>query len=89
MLNVLSMEGYLVVNAIIGGQTLAEVSPHLDATLGIVIIALISLIVRARLAVRAPARPLTSQRPTRSPSAATKSSTGASPRRLDHRARRR
>ncbi len=46
ILNVLSMQGYLVVNTIIGGQTLAEVSGHLDATLGIVIIALISLAVR-------------------------------------------
>ncbi len=43
--NVLSMEGYLVVNTIVGGQTLAEVSDHLNATLGIVIIAIISLIV--------------------------------------------
>ena len=39
------MEGYLVINAIIGGQTLAEVSPRLDATLGIVIISLICLAV--------------------------------------------
>lgn len=39
------MQGYLVINAIVGGQTLAEVSSHLDATLGIVIIALISLFV--------------------------------------------
>ncbi|KAI1792437.1 permease for cytosine/purines, uracil, thiamine, allantoin-domain-containing protein [Ganoderma leucocontextum] len=45
ILNVLSMEGYLVVNTIVGGQTLAEVSDHLDATLGIVIIAIISLII--------------------------------------------
>ena len=45
ILNVLSMQGYLVVITIVGGQTLAEVSDHLDATLGIVIIALISLIV--------------------------------------------
>ncbi|KAI0772946.1 permease for cytosine/purines, uracil, thiamine, allantoin-domain-containing protein [Trametes elegans] len=43
ILNVLSMQGYLVVNTIIGGQALAEVSGHLSATLGIVIIALISL----------------------------------------------
>ncbi|KAI9056492.1 hypothetical protein FKP32DRAFT_1469921 [Trametes sanguinea] len=43
VLNVLSLQGYLVVNTIIGGQTLAEVSGHLSATLGIVIIALISL----------------------------------------------
>ncbi|KAH9929065.1 permease for cytosine/purines, uracil, thiamine, allantoin-domain-containing protein [Epithele typhae] len=45
ILNVLSMQGYLVINTIVGGQTLAEASPHLDATLGIVIIALISLII--------------------------------------------
>ncbi|OSD00517.1 hypothetical protein PYCCODRAFT_1414248 [Trametes coccinea BRFM310] len=43
VLNVLSLQGYLVVNTIIGGQTLAEVSGHLSATLGIVIIALVSL----------------------------------------------
>ncbi|KAI0363971.1 hypothetical protein BV20DRAFT_957222 [Pilatotrama ljubarskyi] len=43
LLNVLSMQGYLIVNTIIGGQTLAEVSGHLSATLGIVVIALISL----------------------------------------------
>ncbi|KAI0657590.1 permease for cytosine/purines, uracil, thiamine, allantoin-domain-containing protein [Cubamyces menziesii] len=43
ILNVLVLQGYLVVNTIIGGQTLAEVSEHLDATLGIVIIALLSL----------------------------------------------
>ena len=43
------MQGYLVVNTIIGGQTLAEVSDRLDATLGIVIIALISLTVRIAL----------------------------------------
>ncbi|KAJ8456022.1 hypothetical protein ONZ51_g12283 [Trametes cubensis] len=47
ILNVLVLQGYLVVNTIIGGQTLAEVSEHLDATLGIVIIALLSLAVRA------------------------------------------
>ena len=40
------MQGYLVVNTIVGGQTLAEVSDHLNATLGIVIIAITSLIVR-------------------------------------------
>ncbi|PIL29169.1 transporter [Ganoderma sinense ZZ0214-1] len=45
ILNVLSMEGYLVLNTIVGGQTLAEVSDHLNATLGIVIIAVISLII--------------------------------------------
>ncbi|KAM5536808.1 hypothetical protein V8D89_009526, partial [Ganoderma adspersum] len=45
VLNVLSMEGYLVLNTIVGGQTLAEVSDHLNPTLGIVIIAVISLII--------------------------------------------
>ncbi|KAI0753335.1 permease for cytosine/purines, uracil, thiamine, allantoin-domain-containing protein [Daedaleopsis nitida] len=45
VLNVLSMQGYLVVNTIVGGQTLAEVSSSLNATLGIVIIALISLVI--------------------------------------------
>ena len=40
------MQGYLVVNTIVCGQTLAEVSDHLNATLGIVIIAITSLIVR-------------------------------------------
>ena len=43
------MQGYLVVNAIIGGQTLAEVSSSVDATLGIVIIAVTSLAVRISL----------------------------------------
>ena len=37
------MQGYLVINTIIGGQALAAASEHLDATLGIVIISLISL----------------------------------------------
>ncbi|EIW53292.1 uncharacterized protein TRAVEDRAFT_154691 [Trametes versicolor FP-101664 SS1] len=45
LLNVLSMQGYLVVNSIIGGQVLAEVSGHLSATVGIVIIALTTLII--------------------------------------------
>lgn len=48
LLNVLSMQGYLVVNSIIGGQVLAEVSGHLSATVGIVIIALTTLIVSRR-----------------------------------------
>ena len=46
ILNVLSMQGYLIVNAIIGGQTLAEVSSNVSSTLGIVIIAVTSLVVR-------------------------------------------
>lgn len=45
ILNVVSMEGYLILNCIIGGQVLAHTSSHLDASLGIVIIALISLAV--------------------------------------------
>lgn len=40
------MQGFLVLNCIIGGQTLASVSPHLNDTLGIVIISVISLAVR-------------------------------------------
>ncbi|EGO26948.1 hypothetical protein SERLADRAFT_360944 [Serpula lacrymans var. lacrymans S7.9] len=42
ILNVISMEGYLILNCILGGQTLASVSDHLSPTLGIVIIALVS-----------------------------------------------
>ncbi|KAI0827299.1 permease for cytosine/purines, uracil, thiamine, allantoin-domain-containing protein [Trametes gibbosa] len=45
VLNVLSMQGYLVVNTIIGGQVLAEVSQHLSDTVGIVVIAFISLLI--------------------------------------------
>ncbi|KAG9311748.1 cytosine-purine permease [Chiua virens] len=44
-LNVFSLQGFLVLNCIIGGQTLASVSPHLNDTLGIVIISVISLVV--------------------------------------------
>ncbi|EPS96893.1 hypothetical protein FOMPIDRAFT_138178 [Fomitopsis schrenkii] len=45
-LNVFSMEGFLILNTIIGGQMLASVSDgHLNDTLGIVIIAIISLLV--------------------------------------------
>ncbi|KIP03401.1 hypothetical protein PHLGIDRAFT_26150 [Phlebiopsis gigantea 11061_1 CR5-6] len=44
-LNVFSMQGFLILNCIIGGQTLASVSSHLDDTLGIVIISLISMVV--------------------------------------------
>lgn len=46
ILNVVTMQGYLVINTIIGGQALAAASSNLDATLGIVIISLISLGVR-------------------------------------------
>ena len=45
ILNVVSMQGYLVINCIIGGQALATVSDKLTDTLGIVIISLISLAV--------------------------------------------
>lgn len=45
VLNVLTMQGYLIINCIIGGQTLGAASAHLDATLGIVITGLISLAV--------------------------------------------
>lgn len=36
------MEGYLVINCIVGGQALAGLSAHLSAALGIVIIGLVS-----------------------------------------------
>jgi purine-cytosine permease-like protein len=40
------MQGFLILNCIVGGQTLAAVSPDtLNATLGIVIIGVISLVV--------------------------------------------
>jgi hypothetical protein len=39
------MQGYLILGSIIGGQTLASASPHLNATTGIVITSLISLAV--------------------------------------------
>ncbi|KAI0777208.1 cytosine-purine permease [Trametes elegans] len=42
---VFSMQGFLILNCIIGGQTLASVSSHLDDTLGIVIIGVLSLVV--------------------------------------------
>ncbi|KAF8156873.1 cytosine-purine permease [Crassisporium funariophilum] len=44
-LNVLSSQGFLVLNCIIGGQALAAVSDKLDDTLGIVIIGVVSLVV--------------------------------------------
>lgn len=46
VLNVFSMQGFLILNCIVGGQTLASLSSHLDDTLGIVIIGIISLVVR-------------------------------------------
>ena len=43
------MQGFLILNCIVGGQTLASVSNgHLDDTLGIVIIGVISLVVSTR-----------------------------------------
>lgn len=45
---VFSMQGFLILNCIIGGQTLASVSSHLDDTLGIIIIGVLSLIVRLK-----------------------------------------
>lgn len=44
-LNVFSSQGFLILNCIIGGQTLAAVSDKIDDTLGIVIIAVIALVV--------------------------------------------
>ncbi|KAH0581647.1 hypothetical protein H2248_011344 [Termitomyces sp. 'cryptogamus'] len=44
ILNVLSMQGFLILNSIVGGQTLASVSHHLDDTTGIIIIGVLSLI---------------------------------------------
>ncbi|KAI0790471.1 cytosine-purine permease [Abortiporus biennis] len=43
-LAVFSMQGFLILNCIVGGQALASVSNHLDDTLGIVIIGVISFI---------------------------------------------
>ncbi|KAL4253400.1 purine-cytosine permease (2.A.39) family protein [Abortiporus biennis] len=45
ILNAISMQGYLIINSIVGGQTLASVSGHLSDSVGIVIIGLISLVV--------------------------------------------
>jgi purine-cytosine permease-like protein len=45
VLNVFSLQGFLVLNAIIGGQTLASVSDQLNDTAGIVVISVISLAV--------------------------------------------
>jgi hypothetical protein len=40
------MQGFLILNCIIGGQTLASLSSRLNDTLGIVIIGIITLVVR-------------------------------------------
>ncbi|KAF8906804.1 purine-cytosine permease [Gymnopilus junonius] len=45
LLDVFSMQGFLILNCIIGGQALAAVSDRLNDTLGIVIIGVISLAV--------------------------------------------
>jgi purine-cytosine permease-like protein len=45
VLNVVSLQGFLILNSIIGGQILASVSPHLNDALGIVIIGVITLAV--------------------------------------------
>lgn len=45
-LNVFALQGFLVLNSIVGGQTLAAVSDTLSWNVGIVIIAVISLFVR-------------------------------------------
>ena len=49
------MQGFLILNCIIGGQTLASVSSHLNDTLGIVIISVISLAVCGIIASVRPA----------------------------------
>jgi len=43
VLNVVSLQGFLILNCMIGGQTLASVSPHLNDNLGIIAIGMISL----------------------------------------------
>ncbi|KIK34797.1 hypothetical protein CY34DRAFT_812678 [Suillus luteus UH-Slu-Lm8-n1] len=45
ILNVFSSEGFLILNCIIGGQTIASLSSQLDDTLGIVILAIVSLVI--------------------------------------------
>ncbi|KAG1815188.1 permease for cytosine/purines, uracil, thiamine, allantoin-domain-containing protein [Suillus subaureus] len=45
VLNIFSSESFLILNCIIGGQTIASLSPQLNDTLGIVIIGIISLMV--------------------------------------------
>ncbi|KAI0371277.1 cytosine-purine permease [Pilatotrama ljubarskyi] len=42
---VFSMQGFLILNCIVGGQILASVSSHLDDTLGIIITGVLSLVV--------------------------------------------
>ncbi|KAF8970409.1 cytosine-purine permease [Flammula alnicola] len=44
-LNVISMEGFLILNGIVGGQAIAAVSDKLDDTLGIVILGVIALVI--------------------------------------------
>ena len=48
-LNVFSLQGYLILNTIVGGQSLAAVSNTLSWNVGIVIIAVITLLVRSRV----------------------------------------
>ncbi|KAG1868499.1 cytosine-purine permease [Suillus subluteus] len=45
VLNVITSEGFLILNCIIGGQTIASLSSQLNDTLGIVIISITSLVV--------------------------------------------
>lgn len=45
VLNVLTLQGFLVLNCIVGGQTLSSVSNHLSWSVGIVVVTLISLLV--------------------------------------------
>ncbi|KAG2751148.1 cytosine-purine permease [Suillus brevipes Sb2] len=45
VLNVFSLEGFLILNCIIGGQTIASLSSQLDDTLGIVILGIVSLVI--------------------------------------------
>jgi len=40
------MQGFLILGCIVGGQTLASLSSHLDDTLGIIIISIMTLVVR-------------------------------------------
>lgn len=49
------MEGYLILGCIIGGQALGTLSEHIDATIGIVIIGLLSLLVSTLIEVILPA----------------------------------
>ncbi|KAG1902473.1 cytosine-purine permease [Suillus fuscotomentosus] len=51
ILNVFSLEGFLILNCIIGGQTIASLSSQLDDTLGIVILGIISLVILRSLSV--------------------------------------